>query len=122
MARIIINNKKEVKGYMTASTKTNSVGNVILVGELFIHRHFDDINRIETDRYLLKDVSIVGFSIGSNDFFIKHEFECELDNLTFKGGETNLDETTIREIEVDIFSEEAKEKMHIKNNKKVEVK
>ena len=121
MARLIINNKKEVKGYMTASTKTNSVGNVILVGELLTHRHFNDINRIETDRYLLEDVSIVGFSIGSNDFFIKYEFECELDNLTFKGGETNLNEILIREIEVEMFSDEVSEKIHT-NKKKSEVR
>ena len=122
MARLIINNKKEVKGYMSASTRTNSAGNVIIAGELLTHRHFDDINRIETDRYMLKDVSIVGFSIGSNDFFIKYEFECGLDNLTFKGGETNLSEMLIREIEVEMFSDEANEKFHTKNNKKVEVK
>lgn len=114
MANIKINNKKELKGHLSAQTKADYDGNLIMIGELYTHRYLDHITQIETDRYLFEDVSVVGFAIGSNDFFIKYDFECDLDSLTFKGGETNLSEQQIIEIEKEMFSSEEEELFHTK--------
>lgn len=116
MANIKINNKKDLKGHLTAQTRANSAGNLILVGELYLHNYIDHIKQIETDRYLLKDVSVTGFAIGSNDYFIKYEFECKVDSLVFKGGESNLTESEMSKIEKDIFAHEKDELFHKNNN------
>lgn len=113
MANIKINNKKQLKGHLSAQTKADYDGNLIMVGELYTHRYLDHITQIETDRYLFKNVSIVGFAVGSNDYFIKYDFECPVSSLTFKGGETNLTENRIKEIEKEIFSSEKEELFHI---------
>lgn len=105
MARIIINDK-ERKGYLSASTKEDSKGNIFMIGELYTHSNIDKITKIETDRYLFENVTVVGISIGSNDFFIKYDFECPFNCLTFKGGESNLTEDEIALIEKDLFKEE----------------
>lgn len=115
MANIKINNKKDLKGHLSAQTKEDLAGNLIIVGELYTHRYIDHIKQIETDRYLFKNVAITGFAVGSNDYFIKYDFECKVDSLVFKGGETNLTPSEISKIEEDIFAHEKEELFH-KNN------
>lgn len=111
MARLIINGKDH-KGYLTASTKSDASGNVFMIGEMFTHCNISEINKIETDRYIFSDVTVTGISVGTNDFFIKYDFECLFDDFIFKGGESNLSKIEIRNIEKDLFKEEVNEKFH----------
>lgn len=114
MANIEINNEKKLKGHLSAQTKANSAGNLIIVGELYVHNYIEHIKRIETDRYLFEDVLVTGFGVGSNDYFIKYDFECEVGSMVFKGGESHLTKSEIEKIEKDIFAYENEELFHKK--------
>lgn len=49
----------------------------LIRGLLVMHDYIDNINEIETERYLLKDVSVYSESFGSNEFNIAYGFEAK---------------------------------------------
>lgn len=118
MANLRINNEKDLKGYLTASTKRDRTGNVIMSGEFYTHKYIEEVYSIETDRFKFENVELSSFAIGSNDYFIKYSFDCPLECVTVKGGETNLPPSLIKEIEKELFKDEENELFHI-NRKEV---
>lgn len=110
MARIILNNNKEVKGLLTASRKLLDDGNILISGELLTHRYIEDIYSIRTERYEFSDVTVHSEEFASNDFMIRYEFFADAMKIT--GGESNLPLEVINKIEEEYFKDEEKELIH----------
>lgn len=49
----------------------------LIRGLLVMHDYVDNISEIETERYLLKGVSVYSESFGSNEFNIAYSFEAQ---------------------------------------------
>lgn len=110
MAKIIINNENEVNGKLSISRRLVSNDNIEVTGQLATHRYFEEIDYIESERYILTGVKIIEEEFGSNDFDILYTFKAKY--LDIKGGETNLPEYVIEEIEKKEYFNENKELIH----------
>lgn len=110
MAKIIINDNITTKGLMTVRRSEDEEGNMLISGMLLTHRYFLDITKLETERYIIDDVYITAEEFASNDFMIKYEFIGE--EITIKGGETNLPQEVIDKLEEEYFSSETEELFH----------
>jgi hypothetical protein len=109
MAKIIINGVRTVNGKLSAEIE-NVNGELVCTGSFITHRYFEDIMKLESERYVFRNVEIIRESFGSNDFNILYTFTA--DDWTIKGGETNLPEEVIEHIERDIYKEEENELIH----------
>ena len=110
MAKITLNDNKEIKGYLTAIRKKDEHGNIFTSGQLLTHRYIEDINKISTERYEITGIDVHSEEFASNDFMIRYEFFA--DAIKIKGGESNLPEQIIEEIEEEYFKEEKNELIH----------
>lgn len=103
------NNKvKNVKGRLSFETNLieNEEGEKIIAvkGQMTTHRYFEEIEKIETDRYLLEDITVYNEVFGSEDFKILYNFVAN--SYLIKGGESNLSEELIAELEKQEFSDD----------------
>lgn len=116
MAKIIVNNNKEINGLLTVIRKRDDEGNIIVSGQLLTHRYIDHIYHIESERYILDNVDIVCEEFASNDAMIRYEFFTE--SLFIKGlddsndNETNLPQHILTLVEQEYFKDEQKELIH----------
>lgn len=99
---------KRVKGRLTFETKLveDEEGNedIVIVGSMTMHKYIDDIYKIESNRYKLKDVKVISEMFGSEDFNILYNFTAK--DYEVKNGETNLSEELIAKIEKEIYKED----------------
>lgn len=103
------NNKvKNVKGRLSFETRLieNEEGEktIAVKGQMTTHRYFEEIEQIETDRYLLEDITVYNEVFGSEDFKILYNFVAN--SYLIKGGESNLSEELIAELEKQEFSDD----------------
>lgn len=114
MAKIVVNDTKEIKGKITAIKEAGEDGNITVSGGLLTHRYFEDINKLETERFILEGVEVLSEEFASNEFYISYQFTA--DSLSIKGidenCETNLPEDVIEKIEEELFKEEENELFH----------
>ena len=109
MAKLIIttNDRKkyEVKGRVTFEAKLiegeNGKQEIIISGKMTTHNYIEDIDKIETHRYLLTNVQVYKETFGSDDFDILYDFIAKDYNV--KNGMTNLSNTLIDSIEEKIY-------------------
>lgn len=100
------NNKvKQVKGRL--SFETNLVENedgekeIVVKGQMTTHRYFEEIEELETNRYIISGITVYNEVFGSEDFKILYNFIAT--SYTIKGGETNLTEELIKSLEAKEF-------------------
>lgn len=103
------NNKvKKVKGRLTFETKLiedeEGKKEIVVQGQMTTHRYFEEIKKIETSRYILKGITVYNEVFGSEDFKILYNFVAE--DYAIKGGETNLDEKLIKDLEAKEFAQD----------------
>lgn len=116
MAKIKITNDKNeeilVNGRMTfkISKAINEDGDetMICLGQLTTHKYFEEINKIETDRFLLENVEVTDETFGTNDFDILYEFQVHNFGWTVK--ENYLSEETIKQIEESEYKDDEGDK------------
>lgn len=96
MKEISINDGKLVKGKFSVVNE-NENGQIVSYGQLVTHRYYEEINTIESERYLAENVEVVKEEFGSEDFYILYTFTCD---LTIKGGETPYTDEEIEEYEL----------------------
>lgn len=69
----------EVNGRMTfkVSKAYNELGDetMVCLGQLTTHKYFEEIIKIETDRFLLENVEVTDETFGTNDFNILYDFQ-----------------------------------------------
>ena len=97
MATIIINDKLQVKGKVSFNREKVLLQNVDeeryvmeCTGVLSTHLYIDQIDTIETERCIAKDVDVYSESIGSDDYNIMYHFR--FGELIMKGTELKIDE------------------------------
>jgi hypothetical protein len=107
MADIIVNDNQVVKGKMTI-TRTLDIAKeppvLTIVGQLETHRYFEEITVLETERYIVKGITVVQESFGSEDFNVVYTFMA--DSLEVRGGETNLSDEDIEAKEKELYGGE----------------
>lgn len=111
MARLIITTDErkqyKVKGQVTFSDELveyEGKKGVYISGKMTTHLYIDNIDRIETHRYILTGVNVIKEIFGSNDFDILYEFEAK--DFIVKNGVTNLSNELIESIEQQIYKDE----------------
>lgn len=105
MAKIKItngdNNILEVNGRMTFKVSKvvdeNGDESMVCFGQLTTHKYFEEITKIETDRFVLNNVEVTEETFGTNDFNILYEFQ--VNNYGWDIKEDYLSEETIKAIE-----------------------
>ena len=112
MAKIIITNDNneeiQVEGRMTfkvsKAIKEDGTDTMICLGQLATHKYFEEITKIETDRFILENVEVTDETFGTNDFNILYEFEVHNYGWTIKEG--YLSEETIKRIELEEYKDD----------------
>lgn len=105
MADIAINKSFMTKGRMSISRALDTESSppiLCIKGQLVMHRYIEEITTIETHRYKLCDVNVYREDFGSEDFNIIYYFTAK--DLLIKGGESDLTEDEITEIENMIYN------------------
>ena len=102
MATLKINNSIEVKGKVSFSHSISPSEidekqwtDDGIMGTLVMHQYIDDIDSIESDRYLLTNCTVYKESFGSDDFDIVYNFIAE--SCMVK--DDPVDQNKIKEIE-----------------------
>ena len=102
MATLKINNSIEVKGKVSFShsispseTDEKQWTDDGIMGTLVMHQYIDDIDSIESDRYLLTNCTVYKESFGGDDFDIVYNFIAE--SCVVK--DDPVDQNKIKEIE-----------------------
>ena len=95
----------EVNGRMTfkVSKAFNDVGDEIMVclGQLTTHKYFEEITKIESDRFVLENVEVTDETFGTNDFNILYDFQVNDFGWSIK--EDYLSQEAINAIEKDEY-------------------
>ena len=112
MAKIIITNDNneeiQVEGRMTfkvsKAIKEDGTETMVCLGQLATHKYFEEITKIETDRFILENVEVTDETFGTNDFNILYEFEVHNYGWTIK--EDYLSEETIKRIELEEYKDD----------------
>lgn len=112
MAKIIITNDNneeiQVEGRMTfkvsKAIKEDGTETMVCLGQLATHKYFEEITKIETDRFILENVEVTDETFGTNDFNILYEFEVHNYGWTIK--EDYLSEETIKKIELEEYKDD----------------
>lgn len=103
MAKIKIKNGNklyEVKGTFTFEgnlIEVNGEERIEVGGAISTHKYLEDIQEIESDRYIIKGVRVYNEVFGSEDFNILYNFTA--DSYIIKGGESNLDTELEKQLE-----------------------
>lgn len=112
MAKIIITNDNneqiQAEGKMTfkvsKAIKEDGTETMVCLGQLATHKYFEEITKIETDRFILENVEVTDETFGTNDFNILYEFEVHNYGWTIK--EDYLSEKTIKRIELEEYKDD----------------
>lgn len=130
MAQIKINKEKFVEGKFTVKQKLveseelvpDGSGNmvpqqkVVIVGIFSTHDYIEELDTIESERYLIQDINVYEETFGSNDYEISYEFVAG--SLTVK--EDYVPEKVKIVVEADLYQDENKEYFHSINWKLAE--
>ena len=125
MARIKINKEYYVEGKFTVKQKVVETGNVIededgneipeqamLVHGIFsTHDYIDQLDCIESERYLIQDINVYEESFGSNDYEITYEFTAGY----FVVKDDYVPDKVKAVVEADIYQNENTEYFHEAN-------
>ena len=115
MAQIKINNDRFVEGKFTVKQRLvedeKGNGNVVVHGIFSTHDYIEELNTLESERYLLLGVKVFEETFGTNDYEITYEFTAE--SLTIK--DDYVPDKVKAVVEADLYQDEAKEYFHSAN-------
>lgn len=108
MAKIKITTKDRkainVNGNVTFQAElieVNEIEKIQVVGKMTTHKYLEEIDKIETHRYILTGIEVYRETFGSDDFNILYEFVAN--DYIVKNGATNLGNDLIEEIESSLY-------------------
>lgn len=112
MAKIKITNGNdeifEVNGRMTfkVSKAIDEDGDetMLCFGQLTTHKYFEEITKIETDRFILENVEVTDETFGTNDFNILYDFQ--VNNYGWDIKEDYLSKEAIEAIEKEEYKDD----------------
>ena len=115
MAQIKINKDRFVEGKFTVKQRLvedeKGNGNVVVHGIFSTHDYIEELNTLESERYLLLGVKVFEETFGTNDYEITYEFTAE--SLTIK--DDYVPDKVKAVVEADLYQDEAKEYFHSAN-------
>lgn len=115
MAQIKINKNRFVEGKFTVKQRLvedeKGNGNVVVHGIFSTHDYIEELNTLESERYLLLGVKVFEETFGTNDYEITYEFTAE--SLTIK--DDYVPDKVKAVVEADLYQDEAKEYFHSAN-------
>ena len=115
MAQIKINKDRFVEGKFTVKQRLvedeKGNGNVVVHGIFSTHDYIEELNTLESERYLLIGVKVFEETFGTNDYEITYEFTAE--SLTIK--DDYVPDKVKAVVEADLYQDEAKEYFHSAN-------
>lgn len=115
MAEIKVNTQKFVNGRMTIEREKlkDNTGDTFIVtkGIFTTHEYFEEINTLESERYLLQGIEVLKETFASNDYDIGYEFL--VGNLIVK--EDYIPNEIKELIEAMEYEDEDKQHFHSKN-------
>lgn len=115
MAQIKINKDRFVEGKFTVKQRLvedeKGNGNVVVHGIFSTHDYIEELNTLESERYLLLGVKVFEETFGTNDYEITYEFTAE--SLTIK--DDYIPDKVKAVVEADLYQDEAKEYFHSAN-------
>ena len=89
---------------------------VVIAGMFTTHDYIEELDTIESERYLIQDINVYEETFGSNDYEISYEFVAG--SLTVK--EDYIPEKVKIVVEADLYQDENKEYFHSINWKLAE--
>ena len=104
-----VEGKFTVKQRLVEDEKGN--GNVVVHGIFSTHDYIEELNTLESERYLLLGVKVFEETFGTNDYEITYEFTAE--SLTIK--DDYVPDKVKAVVEADLYQDEAKEYFHSAN-------
>ncbi len=115
MAQVKINKDRFVEGKFTVKQRLvkDEEGNstVVVHGIFSTHDYIEELNMLESERYLIRGVEVFEETFGTNDYEITYEFSAE--SLTVK--EDYVPDKVKAVVEADLYQDEAKEYFHSLN-------
>ena len=115
MAQIKINKDRFVEGKFTVKQRLvedeKGNGNVVVHGIFSTHDYIEELNTLESERYLLLGVKVFEETFGTNDYEITYEFTAE--SLTIK--DDYVPDKVKAVVEADLYQDETKEYFHSAN-------
>lgn len=123
MARIKINKDKFVEGRFTVKQKLieakekNEKDELVTVQKLIIHGIFsthdyiEELDTLESERYLIQGINVFEEAFGSNDYEITYEFFAD----SIKVKDDYIPEEVKAVVEADLYQDENKEYFHSAN-------
>ena len=75
MANIKVNNELVVKGKVSITRKRTEENEIIIYGSFMTHIYYEEINTLETERYLITGIDVYEEMYGSDDYNIIYNFE-----------------------------------------------
>ena len=115
MAQIKINKDRFVEGKFTVKQRLvedeKGNGNVVVHGIFSTHDYIEELNTLESERYLLLGVKVFEETFGTNDYEITYEFTAE--SLTIK--DDYVPDKVKAVVEADLYQDEDKEYFHSAN-------
>lgn len=123
MARIKINKDKFVEGRFTVKQKLieteekNEKDELVTVQKLIIHGIFsthdyiEELDTLESERYLIQGINVFEEAFGSNDYEITYEFFAD----SIKVKDDYVPEEVKAVVEADLYQDENKEYFHSVN-------
>ena len=115
MAQIKINKDRFVEGKFTVKQRLvedeKGNGNVVVHGIFSTHDYIEELNTLESERYLLLGIKVFEETFGTNDYEITYEFTAE--SLTIK--DDYVPDKVKAVVEADLYQDEAKEYFHSAN-------
>lgn len=115
MAQIKINKDRFVEGKFTVKQRLvedeKGNDNVVVHGIFSTHDYIEELNTLESERYLLLGVKVFEETFGTNDYEITYEFTAE--SLTIK--DDYVPDKVKAVVEADLYQDEAKEYFHSAN-------
>lgn len=86
MAKLVINDNLLIKGKLSFERALNEEGTAFIIqGVLSTHLYFDDIEKIDSNRFTLDGVEVYKETFGSDDYNILYHFTAkQLEVLGYK--------------------------------------
>ena len=101
MAKISVNDQYLINGRVSIRRYKKEDGGISVEGSFATHYYFEEINSLESYRYLLTNIEVVEEVFGTDDFDIVYNFVA--DNIEIKSDMSDLSTEEIIEIEKNIY-------------------
>lgn len=96
---ILVNNKLGVIGDILIKRNKDNDNNIIIQGLFSTHNYIEEINSIESNRYIIKGIDVMEEIFSTNDIRIAYKFKAK--ELIIKGESSQYDSKELLKLEIE---------------------